>query len=258
MLHNQTITVVLPAYHAEKTVEKTFREIPMDVVDDVLMVDDASSDNTVRVAEKLGIKVFSHDRNLGYGANQKSCYREALQRGADIIVMVHPDYQYEPRLITAMAAMVACGVYDVVLGSRILGNTAISGGMPIYKFVSNRALSAFQNLMLGTKLSEFHTGYRAFSRTVLETLPLLANSNDFVFDNQMIAQATGQGYRIGEISCPTRYLPESSSISFRRSLVYGLGVIATSVEYRLWRWGLIKPRRYSRDRSLCIMPRGRD
>lgn len=244
MLHDQKVIVVLPAYQAERTLARTFEAIPRDVVDDVLMVDDASSDATVSIAHELGIQTFVHDRNLGYGANQKTCYTQALQRGADIVIMVHPDYQYEPRLISAMAGMIASGVYDVVLGSRILGNTALAGGMPLYKYVANRFLTAFQNLLIGAKLSEFHTGFRAFSRHALERLPLLANSDDFVFDNQMLTQAVAFGLSIGEISCPTRYFTDASSINFHRSLVYGLGVIATSLEYRLWRMGLGKSMRF--------------
>jgi len=244
MLHGMKVVVVLPAYEAEQTLEQTYQAIPRDVVDDVLIVDDASHDRTVEVARKLGIKVFIHDRNLGYGANQKTCYTEALRLGADIVVMIHPDYQYEPRLMSAMAGMIASGVYDVVLGSRILGKTAIAGGMPRYKYVANRLLTAFQNLVMDTKLSEFHTGYRAFSRRTLETLPLKANSDDFVFDNQIIAQAAAFDLAVGEISCPTRYFEGASSINFRRSVVYGLGVLKTSIEYRLWRWGLQRNRRF--------------
>jgi glycosyltransferase involved in cell wall biosynthesis len=245
LLHGQKVVVVLPAYRAERTLERTWQEIPRDVVDEVLLVDDASSDGTVRLSQSLGIRTFLHDRNRGYGANQKTCYREALRLGADIVVMLHPDYQYDPRLITAMAGMVASGIYDVVLGSRILGNTARSGGMPLYKYVSNRALTAFQNLLLGTKLSEFHTGYRAYRRQVLETLPLLANSDDFVFDNQVIAQIVARDYAIGEISCPTKYFPEASSINFARSVRYGLGVVVTSLQYRAHRMGLLRSRLFS-------------
>lgn len=237
-MHDKKIIVVLPAYRAEKTLEQTFRAIPHDIVDEVVLVDDASNDGTVEQARRLGILTIVHERNKGYGGNQKTCYREALRLGGDIVVMLHPDYQYDPRLVTAMAAMVASGIYDVVLGSRILGSTALRGGMPFYKFLFNRCLTAAQNLLLGTKLSEFHTGYRAFARRVLEDLPLAANSDDFVFDNQMLTQAHAFGYSIGEISCPTKYFPEASSINFRRSVVYGLGVLWTSVEYRLWRWGL--------------------
>lgn len=242
MLHGKKVVVVLPAYKAERTLERTYRDIPRDVVDEVLLVDDASSDATVAVAHRLGIDTFVHEKNLGYGGNQKTCYTEALRKHADIVVMIHPDYQYDPRLAPAMAALVASGVYDVVIASRILGNRARSGGMPLYKYIANRCLTAFQNLLLGTKLSEFHTGYRAFSREVLETLPLLANSDDFVFDNQMLVQATAHGFSIGEISCPTRYFPEASSINFRRSVKYGLGVVWSSGAYRLWKWRLSSPR----------------
>jgi glycosyltransferase involved in cell wall biosynthesis len=248
VLHGQRIAVVLPAYRAERTLERTYRAIPRDVVDEVLLVDDASSDGTARLSRELGIATFVHPQNRGYGANQKTCYGEALKLGAEIVVMLHPDYQYDPRLITPMAGMIASGVYDVVLGSRILGDTARRGGMPLYKYVSNRALTAAQNLLLGAKLSEFHTGYRAFRRRVLEELALLANSDDFVFDNQMLAQAIAAGFSIGEISCPTRYFPEASSIDFPRSVVYGLGCLATSLEFRLWRLGLLRPRRFSGDR----------
>lgn len=238
MLHSKKIVVVLPAYRAAKTLEKTYRDIPRDVVDDVLLVDDASGDQTVEKAQQLGIMTFVHEKNLGYGANQKTCYTEAMRIGADIVIMLHPDYQYDPRLITAMAGMVASGIYDVVLGSRILSNTARRGGMPLYKYVSNRLLTAFQNLMMGTKLSEFHTGYRAFSSKALGDLPIMANSDDFVFDNQMLAQAAAFDFTIGEISCPTKYFPEASSINFKRSVVYGLGVLGTSIRFRLWRWRL--------------------
>jgi len=240
MLNGRKIVVVLPAYKAENTLVQTYTAIPLDIVDLVLLVDDASDDKTVELARELGIHTFVHKRNLGYGANQKTCYVESLRAGADIVVMLHPDYQYDPRLVTAMAAMVASGIYDVVLGSRILGSTALRGGMPVYKYFSNRALTFFQNLMLGTKLSEFHTGYRAFSRTLLESLPLLANSDDFVFDNQMITQAVAMGFSVGEISCPTKYFSEASSITFRHSIIYGFGVLATSLRYRLWRTGLYK------------------
>jgi len=241
MLHGKKVVVVLPAYKAERTLEQTYREIPRDVVDEVLLVDDASSDATVAVARRLGIDTFVHEQNLGYGGNQKTCYNEALHKDAEIVVMIHPDYQYDPRLAPALAELVASGVYDMAIASRILGNTARSGGMPLYKYIANRCLTAFQNLLLGTKLSEFHTGYRAFSRRVLETLPLLANSDDFVFDNQMLVQAKAFGFSIGEVSCPTRYFPEASSINFRRSVKYGLGVVASSVAYRLWKWRLWLP-----------------
>jgi glycosyltransferase involved in cell wall biosynthesis len=254
MLHGRKIAVVMPAYRAEKTLEECFRAIPRDIVDAVLLVDDASDDATLAVAKRLGIVAYRHPENRGYGANQKTCYAIALGEGADIVVMLHPDYQYDPRLITAMAAMVASGVYDVVIGSRILGNTALAGGMPGYKYVANRLLTAVQNLVVGTKLSEFHTGYRAFSRKVIETLPLAANSPDFIFDNQMLIQAHAFGMRIGEISCPTRYFEEASEISFWRSIVYGLGVLWTSLQYRLWRWGLARPRIFSSEPELRLGP----
>jgi glycosyltransferase involved in cell wall biosynthesis len=254
MLHGQKIAVVMPAYRAEKTLEECFRAIPRDVVDVVLLVDDASDDATLAVARQLGIVAYRHPENRGYGANQKTCYALALGEGADIVVMLHPDYQYDPRLITAMAAMVASGVYDVVIGSRILGNTALAGGMPRYKYIANRALTFLQNLIVGTKLSEFHTGYRAYARKVIETLPLAANSPDFIFDNQMLIQAHAFGMRIGEISCPTRYFEEASQISFGRSVVYGVGVVWTSVQYRLWRWGLAKPRIFSTRPELRLAP----
>ncbi|MGE5169173.1 MAG: glycosyltransferase family 2 protein [Rudaea sp.] len=252
MLHGQKVAVVMPAYRAEKTLAHCYRAIPHDVVDLTLLVDDGSDDATLAVARELGIVAHRHPRNLGYGANQKTCYRAALEAGADIVVMLHPDYQYEPRLITAMAAMIASGVYDVVIGSRILGNTALRGGMPLYKYVANRLLTALQNLLIGTKLSEFHTGYRAFSRRVLTDLPLLANSQDFVFDNEMLVQAHAFGMRIGEISCPTRYFEEASEIGFRRSVVYGLGVLRVSAQYRLWRMGLAKPGIFSDARGLRL------
>jgi glycosyltransferase involved in cell wall biosynthesis len=245
MLHGQRIVVVMPAYYAEKTLEACYRAIPHDIVDVVLVVDDASNDATVAVAKRLGLKTHRHPVNLGYGGNQKTCYSLALEEGADVVVMLHPDYQYEPRLITAMAAMVVSGVYDVVIGSRILGNTAISGGMPRYKYLANRILTAAQNLIVGCKLSEFHSGYRAFSRHVLATLPLATNSNDFIFDNQMLMQALAFDMRIGEISCPTKYFSDASQINFRRSVIYGVGVLRTSIQYRLWRWKLIEPRLFS-------------
>jgi glycosyltransferase involved in cell wall biosynthesis len=230
LLNGRRIAVVLPAYNAEQTLEATVRELP-DLVDIRILVDDSSSDRTLTIARRLGLKTFVHDQNYGYGRNQMTCYREALFAGADIVVMLHPDYQYTPLLVTAMASMIAYGTYDVVLGSRILGGTALSGGMPRYKYISNRFLTAFQNLFLGAKLSEYHTGYRAFDRRVLETLPLLENSDDFVFDNQMLAQCVYFGFRIGEISCPTKYLPEASSINVRRSLKYGAEVLVTTLQY---------------------------
>lgn len=254
MLHGKRVVVVLPAYKAEKTLKRTHEEIPKDVVDLVLLVDDASTDGTTRLAEELGIRTFVHSQNLGYGANQKTCYTEALKAGADIVIMVHPDYQYDPRLITAMAGMIASDIYDVVLASRILGNTALRGGMPLYKYISNRVLTFAQNLLLGTKFSEFHTGYRAYSRKALESLPFLANSDDFVFDNQVITQAVALGMPMGEISCPTKYFPEASSINFRRSVTYGLGVLRTSLVYRLWRMGIAKPQILNFSPTLRLQP----
>lgn len=236
---------MLPAYNAEKTLEMTYAEIPFEHVDHVLLVDDASRDRTAQVAERLGIKTIVHDRNKGYGANQKTCYRAALDLGADIVIMVHPDYQYTPKLITAMAAMIAYGEFDAVLGSRILGIGALKGGMPLYKYVANRVLTLVENLLLSHKLSEYHTGYRAFSRQVLEQLPLDANGDDFVFDNQMLAQIIWHGYRIGELSCPTKYFEDASSINFRRSVIYGLGVLGTALEFRLARMGLIRSERFT-------------
>lgn len=253
MLHGRKVVVVLPAYKAGRTLERTVREIPRDVVDEIVLVDDASPDDTTLLATQLGLTTCLHEFNRGYGANQKTCYTEALRLNADIIVMLHPDYQYDPRLVTAMAAMIASGVYDVVLGSRILGTTALRGGMPMYKYLANRVLTALQNLLLATKVSEYHTGYRAFARRVLEALPLRANSDDFLFDNQILAQATAFGFPIGEISCPTRYFPEASTITFRRSMIYGLGVLATSVMYRLWRWRLARPELFSSRADLRLV-----
>jgi len=254
VLLGKKVIVVLPAYRAEKTLERTFAEIPHDVVDEVLMVDDASNDDTVKLARELGIRTFVHDQNLGYGANQKTCYQEALRAGGDIVVMLHPDYQYDPRLIPAMAGMIGSEIYDLVLASRILSGEALRGGMPMYKYIANRLLTNFENLMLGSHLSEFHTGYRAFSGRALECLPLLANSNDFLFDNQILAQAIGQDLSIGEISCPTKYFPDASSINFSRSCKYGLGVIATSITYRLARLGVVKPIIFSPDPQFRLLP----
>jgi glycosyltransferase involved in cell wall biosynthesis len=247
MIHGQKVVVVMPAYNAEGTLVQTFREIPEGVADEVLLVDDASSDETVRVARELGIRVEVHPANRGYGGNQKTCYRLALEQGADIVVMLHPDYQYSPRLVTAMASMVASGHYDVVLGSRILGKGALAGGMPFYKYVANRFLTLVENWLLGIKLSEFHTGFRAFSREVLTRLPLEENSDDFVFDNEMLAQCVAWGFELGEISTPARYFPEASSIGFRRSVVYGFGVLRTALTYRLHALGLARPRIFRRD-----------
>ena len=239
MINGKRIAVVLPAYNAEKTLEATVRELP-DLVDACILVDDHSSDRTVEVARRLGLQYFVHDRNYGYGRNQQTCYREALAAGADVVIMVHPDYQYTPRLVTSMVSMIAYGVYDVVLGSRIIGGNALRGGMPFYKYVANRLLTAFENLFLRVKLSEYHSGYRVFSRDVLTKLPLLENSDDFVFDNQMLAQCVHFGFRIGEVSCPTKYFEEASSINFRRSVKYGFGVLATTMQFALQKWGLAR------------------
>src|SRR5882672_5990388 len=238
MINGKRIAVVLPAYNAEKTLEATVRELP-DLVDIRILVDDHSSDRTVEIAHQLNLQLFVHDQNYGYGRNQQTCYREALAAGADVVIMLHPDYQYTPLLVTAMASMVAHGVYDVVLGSRIIGGQALRGGMPFYKYVANRFLTAFENLFLGVKLSEYHTGYSAFSAKVLLDLPLLENSDDFVFDNQMLAQCVHFGFRIGEVSCPTKYFEEASSINFRRSVEYGLGVLETTLRFAMERAGLM-------------------
>jgi glycosyltransferase involved in cell wall biosynthesis len=238
MINGKRIAVVMPAFNAERTLEQTVRGLP-DVVDIRILVDDSSNDHTAALSKELGVRTFVHDANYGYGRNQQTCYREALAAGADIVVMVHPDYQYTPALVAAIAGMVASGVYEMALGSRILGAGALKGGMPLYKYVANRLLTAFQNLFLGVKLSEYHTGFRAFSKQLLETLPLLENSDDFVFDNQMIAQAVMFGFPIGEISCPTSYFKEASSINFRRSVKYGLGVLATTATFVAHKMGLI-------------------
>jgi glycosyltransferase involved in cell wall biosynthesis len=239
MINGKRIAVVLPAYNAEKTLEATVRDLP-DLVDIRILVDDHSTDQTVEVARRLGLRSFVHDRNYGYGRNQQTCYREALAEGADVVIMVHPDYQYTPLLVTAMASMIAYGVYDVVLGSRIIGGTALMGGMPLYKYIANRLLTAFENMFLRVKLSEYHTGYRAFSREVLTRLPLRENSDDFVFDNQMLAQCVYFGFHIGEVSCPTKYFAEASSINFRRSVRYGLEVLQTTLQFALQRTGIIR------------------
>jgi len=244
MLNGKNIVVVLPAYNAEKTLEATVRELP-DSVDIRILVDDRSSDRTVDLAQRSGLRVFQHDRNYGYGRNQQTCYREALRAGADVVVMLHPDYQYTPLLVTAMASMIAYDVYDVVLGSRIIGGGALRGGMPVYKYISNRLLTAFENLFLRVKLSEYHSGYRAFSRRVLLELPLLENSDDFVFDNQMLAQCVHFGFHIGEVSCPTKYFEEASSINFRRSVKYGFGVVGTTLQFALHRAGIAHHSRFS-------------
>ncbi|MGA2298885.1 MAG: glycosyltransferase family 2 protein [FCB group bacterium] len=241
MLNNKKIVVVLPAYNAEKTLEITYKEIPFDIVDDVVLVDDASSDKTVKLAEKLGIRhIIRHEENKGYGGNQKSCYNKALEIGADIVIMLHPDYQYTPLLIPPMAHIIAYNIYPVVLGSRILGRGAMRGGMPIYKYIANRFLTLFQNYLIGEKLSEYHTGYRAFSAEVLRKINYEANSDDFVFDNQMLSQIFLAGFTIAEVTCPTKYFKEASSINFRRSVKYGFGVLKTSLSHRLHKWGIVK------------------
>jgi glycosyltransferase involved in cell wall biosynthesis len=236
MINGKKLVVVLPAYNAARTLRKTVQEIPVDVVDDILLVDDASVDETVPIAQTIGLRTVVHDSNYGYGRNQKTCYSEAVKMGSDIVIMLHPDYQYTPKLITAMASMIAFDVFDVVLASRILGVGALAGGMPLYKYLSNRALTFIQNILQKHKLSEYHTGYRAFSRKVLLSLPILDNSDDFVFDNEMLAQIIFAHYRIGEVSCPTKYFKEASSISFPRSIKYGVGVLRTAVKFRLQAW----------------------
>jgi glycosyltransferase involved in cell wall biosynthesis len=246
MILGKRIAVVLPAYNAESTLRNTINDLPNGYIDDIILVDDNSSDLTINLAIELNLKVFRHSQNFGYGRNQKTCYREALNSTADIIVMVHPDYQYDPKLVLSMAGMIACGTYDVVLASRILGGGAIKGGMPLYKYVSNRLLTAFQNIMMGCKLSEYHTGYRAYSRKVLERLPLEENSDDFVFDNQILAQIAYFGFSIGELSCPTKYFEEASSIRFKPSVRYGIGVIFTSLMYRLQKIRLCKFRIFNK------------
>ncbi|MBN2273884.1 MAG: glycosyltransferase family 2 protein [Bacteroidales bacterium] len=241
MIKEKRVTIVLPAYNAEKTLEQTYREIPFDIVDDIILVDDLSHDNTISKARELGIKhIVAHTQNKGYGGNQKSCYNKALETGSDIVVMLHPDYQYDPRLIHSMCYLIANGVYEVVLGSRILGKGALKGGMPFYKYVANRLLTMGQNIMMNQKLSEYHTGYRAFTRNVLESIDYNANSDDFVFDNQMLAQIFYAGFEIAEITCPTKYFEEASSINISRSMKYGLGVIKVSFMYFLQKAGLFR------------------
>ena len=240
MFHGKKIVVVMPAYNAARTIERTYHEIPLDLVDEVVVTDDASHDETVAIARRLGLRTLVHETNRGYGGNQKTCYTEALRLGADVAVMLHPDYQYTPRLLPALIGLITDGPFDVVLGSRVLGGRALSGGMPRYKYVANRVLTAIENLLCSAKLSEYHTGYRAFSREVLESLPLLENSDDFVFDNQMLAQILLAGFEIGEVSCPAAYFKEASSINFRRSVRYGIGVLTVSVQAYLHRKGLAK------------------
>lgn len=245
MLYGKKIVVVLPAYNAALTLERTYKEIPLNIVDEVVLVDDAGNDNTIEVGRQLGIKhLIRHEKNRGYGGNQKTCYKKALELGADIVIMVHPDYQYTPKLIPAMADIIAQGLYPVVLGSRILGKGALKGGMPMIKYVANRILTFIQNILVNQKLSEYHTGYRAFSRDVLEKLNLEANSDNFIFDNQMLSQIIYEGYEIAEVTCPTKYFEEASSINFRNSSIYGLGVLKVSLVHRLCKWGLMKSTLY--------------
>ncbi|MBR5476216.1 MAG: glycosyltransferase family 2 protein [Bacteroidaceae bacterium] len=241
MIHDKKVVVVMPAYNAEKTLEQTYNEIPFDIVDEVILTDDCSKDNTVEEARRLGIKeVIRHGRNKGYGGNQKTCYNRALELGADIVIMLHPDYQYTPKLIESMVYVIANGVYPVVLASRILGKGALKGGMPIIKYVANRTLTFIQNILLSQKLSEYHTGYRAFSAETLRAVDYNSNSDDFIFDNEMLAQIFYAGYEIGEVTCPTKYFPEASSINLKRSSIYGLGVLRVSLVYRLCKWGLMR------------------
>lgn len=249
MIKGKKVVVVMPAYNAEQTLRRTYDEIPHDIVDDLVLVDDASGDHTAQVSRELGIRTIVHEQNTGYGGNQKTCYRTALALGADIVIMLHPDYQYTPKLITAMASLMAEGLFDCVLGSRILGVGARKGGMPVYKYISNRVLTLLQNIIIGYKLSEYHTGYRGFTREVLQKLPLADNSDNFIFDNQMLAQIIYAGYSIGEITCPTRYMDDSSSISFKNSTVYGFGVLKVSLLFRLSRWGIIRSPLFS-----CLQP----
>jgi glycosyltransferase involved in cell wall biosynthesis len=245
MLLNKKIIVVLPAYNAAKTLERTYNEIPFDIVDEVVLVDDRSKDDTVEVGKRLGIRhIILHDVNKGYGGNQKSCYNKALELGADIVVMLHPDYQYTPKLIPSMCYLIAQDLYPVVLGSRILGKGALNGGMPLYKYIFNRFLTLSENIMIGQKLSEYHTGYRAFSRTVLESINYNINNDDFVFDNEMLSQIFMKKFEIAEITCPTKYFEDASSINFSRSMKYGLGVLRVSLTHRLHQWGIVKNKLY--------------
>jgi glycosyltransferase involved in cell wall biosynthesis len=237
MIHKKKVVVVMPAYNAAKTLKKTYDEVPKDIVDEIILVDDASRDETAKLAKKLKIQTVVHPKNRGYGGNQKTCYAAALKRKADIVVMLHPDYQYTPKLIPAMAYLLASGEYDVVLGSRILGGQALKGGMPLYKYISNRFLTLAQNMLMGAKLSEYHTGYRAFTRKVLEAVPMEKNSDDFIFDNQMLSQIHYLGFKIAEVTCPAKYFAEASSIDFVRSSKYGLGCLWTALQFRLSRMG---------------------
>lgn len=245
MFNGKKVVVVLPAYNAEKTLEVTYKEIPFDIVDDVVLVDDNSSDHTIEKAKSLSIKhIIQHQKNKGYGGNQKSCYKKAMEIGADIVIMLHPDYQYTPQLIHAMTSIIGNNVYPVVFGSRILGNGALKGGMPLYKFIANRFLTLIQNILLNEKLSEYHTGYRAFSKEVLQSVNLEVCDDDFIFDNEMVSQIFYKGYQIGEITCPTKYFEEASSINFQRSMQYGLGCLRVSIIYRLAKWKLITSKLY--------------
>jgi glycosyltransferase involved in cell wall biosynthesis len=245
MIHGKKIIVVMPAFNAERTLETTYNEIPPGFVDEVILVDDASSDNTALLASKIGIHTIIHPENRGYGANQKTCYKEALKRGGDVVIMLHPDYQYTPKLLVGMASLVGIGQYHVVLGSRMISNGALKGGMPLYKYISNRILTFIQNILMGTKLSEYHTGYRAFSREILLSLPLEENANGYVFDNEMLAQAIFFGYSVGEISCPTKYFAEASSVNLQGSVTYGLGVLRTTLQFLLARFHIKGNRLFS-------------
>ncbi len=247
MLQGKKIIVVMPAYNAEKTLEKTYNDIPKTIVDEAIITDDSSQDHTREIAKRLNITLFAHKKNRGYGANQKTCYREALKKGADIVIMLHPDYQYPPKLITAMAGLIVSGDFDIVLGSRILGGMALKGGMPLYKYIFNRLLTLFENTLTGQKMSEYHTGYRAFSKELLLNLPIMENSDDFIFDNEMLLQAAYFGYRIGEVSSPSQYTKESSSISFSRSVIYGLGVVSTTMKFVCHRLGLKRYAIFNKD-----------
>jgi len=240
MINGKKVTVIMPAYNAEKTLVKTYKEIPKDIVDEIVLTDDASKDQTVRIAKKLNIKTVIHSMNRGYGANQKTCYTEALKNNPDIVIMLHPDYQYSPKLITAMASLISNGIYDVVLASRILGKGALNGGMPLYKYMANRILTLVENIFLNYKLTEYHTGFRAFSSRVLKNIPFLKNSDDFIFDNEILAQIIFFNYKIGEISCPTNYTSESSSINFKRSIKYGFGVLLTIIKFILHKYKIKK------------------